>query len=96
MQKINYGETPNKVPFVKNVQSYVNDNPTLRRFFKDDPGYIQEFAKKVTELTDDRSTPLGSADLLPKTIMVTLHQQVIYCGMPLQPVPGSVLTRAIL
>ncbi|KAJ7800238.1 hypothetical protein B0H14DRAFT_2900454 [Mycena olivaceomarginata] len=76
---VNTGETPNKEEFVENVDNFVKENPTLERFFKGNPNYIQELAKKATELKDDPSTPLGQPDLLPKTIKVTLHQQVIYC-----------------
>ncbi|KAF7361177.1 putative ankyrin repeat protein [Mycena sanguinolenta] len=77
-EKVNDGETPNKVQFLENVDEFVKNSP-LERFFKGNPNYIQELAKKATELKDDPSTPLGQPDLLPKTIKVTLHQQVIYC-----------------
>ncbi|KAF7331102.1 putative ankyrin repeat protein [Mycena venus] len=76
---INDGKTPDKVQFVENVDKFVKENPTLERFFKGNPKYIQELAKKATELENDPSTPLGQPNLLPKTIKVTLHQQVIYC-----------------
>ncbi|KAK7016334.1 putative ankyrin repeat protein [Favolaschia claudopus] len=78
-EAVNYGETPNKAEFLENVDDFVQKNPVLERFFKGNPNYIQELAKKATELKDDPSTPLGQPDLLPKTIKVTLHQQVIYC-----------------
>lgn len=65
--------------FLENVNNFVKDSP-LERFFKDKPNYIQDLAKKAVELKDD---PLGQPDLLPKVIKVTLHQQVIYCGMTL-------------
>ena len=55
----------------------------LERFFKGNPNYIQDLAKKATELSNDRTTPLGQPDLLPKVIKVALYQQVIYCGMSL-------------
>jgi hypothetical protein len=84
MQNVNDGETPNKVEFLENVDKFVKDSP-LERFFKDKPNYIQDLAKKVTELANDKTTPLGQPDLLPKMIGVTLHQQVIYCGMSLNP-----------
>ncbi|KAF8217843.1 hypothetical protein K438DRAFT_1656791 [Mycena galopus ATCC 62051] len=76
---VNDGETPNKAQFLENIDNFVKDNPTLERFFKGNPNYIQELAKKATELENDPKTPLGQPDLLPKTIKVTLHQQVIYC-----------------
>ncbi|KAH7102980.1 hypothetical protein BKA62DRAFT_698225 [Auriculariales sp. MPI-PUGE-AT-0066] len=65
--------------FVENVDTFVKKNATLERFFKDKPNYIQELAQKATELENDPTTPLGQPDLLPKTIKVTLHQQVFYC-----------------
>ncbi|KAJ3560792.1 hypothetical protein NP233_g10602 [Leucocoprinus birnbaumii] len=76
--KVNDGETPNKKQFLENVDTFVKDSP-LERFFKDKPNYIQDLAKKATELKNDPNTPLGQPDLLPKVIKVTLHQQVIYC-----------------
>ncbi|KAJ7476924.1 hypothetical protein B0H11DRAFT_1304612 [Mycena galericulata] len=79
MQVVNDGETPNKVQFLENIDNFVKENPTLERFFKGNPNYIQELAKKATELENDPSTPLGQPDMLPKTIKVTLHQQIIYC-----------------
>ena len=84
MQNVNDGETPNKVQFLENVDNFVKGS-SLERFFKDKPNYIQELAKKATELENDPTTPLGQPDLLPKVIKVTLHQQVIYCGMSLNP-----------
>jgi hypothetical protein len=84
MQSVNKGSTPNKAQFVENVDKLVKDSP-LERFFKGKPNYIQELAKKATELENDKTTPLGCPDLLPKVIKVTLHQQVIYCGMSLNP-----------
>ncbi|KAF7361170.1 putative ankyrin repeat protein [Mycena sanguinolenta] len=77
-EAVNDGETPNKAQFLENVDEFVKNSP-LERFFKGNPNYIQELAKKATELKDDPNTPLGQPDLLPKTIKVTLHQQVIYC-----------------
>ncbi|KZV92410.1 hypothetical protein EXIGLDRAFT_75908 [Exidia glandulosa HHB12029] len=77
---VNDGETPNKDQFLENVDNFVSENPVLERFFKGNPNYIRELAKKATELENDKSTVLGCPDLLPKTIKVTLHQQVVYCG----------------
>jgi hypothetical protein len=72
------------VQFLENVNNFVKDSP-LGRFFKGKPNYIQDLAKKATELQNDPTTVLGQPDLLPKVIKVTLHQQVIYCGMSLNP-----------
>jgi hypothetical protein len=87
MQEVNYGETPNKEVFLENIDDFLarDENAVLVRFFKDDPNYIQDLAKKATELANDPTTLLGQPDLLPKVIKVTLHQQVIYCGMSLNP-----------
>ncbi|VDC07596.1 unnamed protein product [Peniophora sp. CBMAI 1063] len=78
-KKINRDGTPETTEFVENVEAFVKGNPTLERFFKGNPSYIQDLAEKATALKADQTTPLGSQDLLPKTIKVTLHQQVIYC-----------------
>ncbi|POG62503.1 uncharacterized protein OCT59_014427 [Rhizophagus irregularis] len=65
--------------FVDNVDKFVKEHPLLERFFKGKKNYIKELAQKAADLKNDPSTPLGSKDLLPKTIKVTLRQQVIYC-----------------
>jgi hypothetical protein len=84
MQEVNDGETLNKVQFLENIDNFPQNKP-LARFFKDNSDYIQNLVKKATELTNDPTTPLGQPDLLPKLIKVNLHQQVIYCGMSLNP-----------
>jgi hypothetical protein len=66
--------------FVKLVDAYVKEKPMLNTFFKDNKEFIQDMAKKTVELAKDTSSDLGSAGVLPKTIEVTMHQQVIYCG----------------
>lgn len=50
MQKVNDGETPNKVQFLENVDNFVKDS-SLERFFKGNPNYIQELAKKAIPTT---------------------------------------------
>ena len=52
----------------------------LNTFFKDNKEFIQDIAKKAVDLAKDTSSDLGSEEVLPKTIEVTMHQQVIYCG----------------
>ena len=74
---------PSKAQFVENVKQYVQDNPVLERFFKDKPDYIKEMAQKIVDLENDPNSTLGSKDLLPKTIKVSMHQQVLYCGQSL-------------
>jgi hypothetical protein len=54
----------------------------LNTFFKDNKKFIQDIAKKAVNLAKDTSSDLGSEEVLPKTIQVTMHQQVIYCGKP--------------
>lgn len=66
--------------FISNIDSFVQDNDVLNHFFKDKKDFIQEIARKATALTRDPNTDLGTGDCLPKTIEVSLHQQVIYCG----------------
>ncbi|KAK4205461.1 hypothetical protein QBC40DRAFT_270994 [Triangularia verruculosa] len=68
-----------KEEFVKKVDTFVRDCGPLERFFKGKETYIQDIALKATELSNDQSTDLGSKDLLPKTVKVSLHKQVIYC-----------------
>lgn len=65
--------------FVQNVDNIVKDTP-LERFFGDNKVFIHDVAQNVADLAKDDTTPLGSPGLLPKTIKVSLHQQVIYCG----------------
>ncbi|KAF8340044.1 hypothetical protein F5887DRAFT_919578 [Amanita rubescens] len=77
-EKVNDGGTPNKVEFLENIDNFVKNSP-LERFFKGNPNFIQDLAKKATELKNDPTMPLGQPNLLPKVIKVTLHQQVIYC-----------------
>ncbi|KXX73191.1 hypothetical protein MMYC01_210290 [Madurella mycetomatis] len=36
-------------------------------------------AEKLVDLANDPTTDLGSPEVLPKTIKVMMHQQVIYC-----------------
>lgn len=73
-------EEPTPQEFIKHVDTYVKDTPALEAFFKDNKKFIQEIAKKAVDLANDPDTDLGSPEVLPKTIKVTMHQQVIYCG----------------
>ena len=71
--------TPTEANMVETVYDLVKDTP-IKRFFDDKEDFIQEVAKNTVKLIKDTSTSLGSSDLLHKTIKVSLHQQVIYCG----------------
>ena len=71
---------PTPQEFVKLVDAYVKEKPMLNTFFKDNKEFIQGIAKKAVDLAKDTSSDLGSEEVLPKTIQVTMHQQVIYCG----------------
>jgi hypothetical protein len=73
-------EEPTPEEFIKYVDTYVKEKPMLGAFFKDNPEFIQSIAKKAVDLANDPTTDLGSPEVLPKTIQVTMHQQVIYCG----------------
>jgi hypothetical protein len=75
---------PNKAKFVENVDKYVKAKPVLKYFFENKEDYIKELAQKAADLENNPSTALGNKDLLPKTIEVSLHQQVIYCGKCLE------------
>ncbi|EHK20685.1 uncharacterized protein TRIVIDRAFT_223654 [Trichoderma virens Gv29-8] len=76
---VNGSKETNAADFAANVDNFVQENPILERFFKGKK-FIQELAKKASDLENDPSTPLGSKELLPKTIKVNLHQQAILCG----------------
>ncbi|KAJ5114385.1 hypothetical protein NUU61_000144 [Penicillium alfredii] len=86
-QRVNGGEVTTTGEFVAKVDNVVKDSP-LERFFEGKEDFIQEVAKNVVELENDTSTSLGRPDLLPKTIKVSLHQQVIYCGKSLDNAPS--------
>ncbi|OCL03442.1 hypothetical protein AOQ84DRAFT_400664 [Glonium stellatum] len=76
--EVNGGEDPTTAGFVEKVSGLVKDSPP-ERFFEGKEDFIQEVAKNAVELENDTSTSLGSPDLMPETIKVSLHQQVIYC-----------------
>jgi hypothetical protein len=76
-------EEPTPEEFVKNVDTYVKDTPALEFFFKDDKKFMQNMAKKLVDLANDPTSDLAAPEVLPKTIKVTMHQQVIYCGKTL-------------
>ncbi|KAG9219142.1 hypothetical protein CCMSSC00406_0001552 [Pleurotus cornucopiae] len=65
-----------KEEIVKNVDKFIEDTP-MEHFFKDNEDLIQSIAQKAVDLQAD--TDGGDNVDLPKTIKVTLHQQVIYC-----------------
>jgi hypothetical protein len=71
---------PTPEEFVKLIDAYVKETPMFNTFFKDNKEFIQDVAKKALDLAKDTSTDLGCEEVLPKTIQVTMHQQVIYCG----------------
>ncbi|KAL7946317.1 hypothetical protein V8C42DRAFT_344171 [Trichoderma barbatum] len=76
--RVNGSTVTDAADFAANVDSFIQENPVLERFFKGKK-FIQELTKKVSELENDPSTVLSSKDLLPKTIKVNLHQQAILC-----------------
>ncbi|KAI1439620.1 ankyrin [Annulohypoxylon stygium] len=78
-EEINFLEEPSGEELVGGVDKFVDDNPILKRFFKGKENYIKEFTQKAVDLGKDKSTPLGCEAILPKTINVSLHQQVLYC-----------------
>ncbi|KAK6955757.1 hypothetical protein Daesc_003401 [Daldinia eschscholtzii] len=78
-QYVNDGEQVNTAEFLENIDDCVAESPVLERFFKDDKKFIQGLAQKAIGLKNDPSTDLGKEDYLPKTVKVSLHQQVIYC-----------------
>ncbi|KAL8400372.1 hypothetical protein RB594_000674 [Gaeumannomyces avenae] len=70
---------PTADEFVQQVDDYVKSTPTLSIFFKDDNRFMQNMAAKLVDLAKDTTTDLASPQVLPMTIEVTMHQQVIYC-----------------
>ncbi|KAL8338312.1 hypothetical protein RB598_006939 [Gaeumannomyces tritici] len=70
---------PTADEFVQQVDDYVKSTPTLSIFFKDDNRFMQNMATKLVDLAKDTTTDLASPQVLPMTIEVTMHQQVIYC-----------------
>jgi hypothetical protein len=66
--------------YVKEIDGFVKEHSSLNHFLRDKPSFIQDLARKTIELKNDPSTDFGSQDILPKTIKVSLYQQVIYCG----------------
>jgi hypothetical protein len=61
------------------IENLIKGTPT-ERFFPKDSKFIKELAVKAIALKTEASTSICIPDLLPKTIQVTMHQQVIYCG----------------
>lgn len=76
---MNGSSKPSKARFVENVDKSIKNGP-LERFFRGKKDYIKVLAQKTADLENDSTTPLGNKELLPKTIKVSLHQQVLYCG----------------
>lgn len=71
--------SPDDFEELRKVDGFGTDT-TLERFYTGKKEYIQEVTRKVVGLRSDESTSLGSEALLDKTIKVSLHRQVIYCG----------------
>lgn len=74
------GPATTKAEFLNNVKKTFEGTPA-ERFFKNNPRFIEELAEKASALADDPATPICNKDLLPKTAQVTMHQNVIYCGL---------------
>ncbi|KAK1828989.1 hypothetical protein QBC39DRAFT_415165 [Podospora conica] len=74
-------QAPTPEEFAKSMGTYIAENPTLGAFFRRgmNDRFLQDMAKKLADLANDPTTDLGAPDLLPKTIKVTMHQQIIYC-----------------
>ncbi|KAJ8108356.1 hypothetical protein OPT61_g8228 [Boeremia exigua] len=72
------GQPQSDAEFVTNVESFVKGTPA-ERFFKNNPSFIKELAEKAAVLKAEGSTPICDPGLLPKTVQVTMHQQIIYC-----------------
>jgi GH18 family chitinase len=59
------------------MQTFVDANAGLSHFFKGDEDYVKKFVQRAVDLQYE---PPGGAETLDKTIQVSLHQQVMYCG----------------
>ncbi|KAH7083760.1 hypothetical protein FB567DRAFT_630257 [Paraphoma chrysanthemicola] len=70
---------PSPEEFVELVDTYVQEKPMLNHYFKNNKRFMQDIAAKAVELAKNANSDLGREEVLPKTIEVTLHQQVIYC-----------------
>ncbi|TRX89957.1 hypothetical protein FHL15_009229 [Xylaria flabelliformis] len=78
-QRVNRNGRPKtNAEFVTKVTEAFQGTPA-ERFFEKNPKFIAELAEKAAALADDPETPICREDLLPKTIQVTMHQQVLYC-----------------
>ena len=68
--------------FVKGVEELVKSKPRLDAFFKKgNKQFIQDMAEKLVGLAKNETKKhLCSREILSKTIEVTMHQQVLYCG----------------
>ncbi|KAJ2987333.1 hypothetical protein NUW58_g4567 [Xylaria curta] len=64
--------------FVTYVRKVLQDT-VAEQFLKNNSKFIEELAGKAAALGSDPGTPICGKDLLPKTIQVTMHQQVLYC-----------------
>ncbi|KAL2686876.1 hypothetical protein Neosp_004418 [[Neocosmospora] mangrovei] len=79
LQNVNGPGEASPEEFIRNVDTYINEHAVLKTFFKDDGDFIRGIAQNSVDLAKDSSTDLGSPDMLPKTIQVSMHQQIIYC-----------------
>ncbi|KAI0887016.1 uncharacterized protein GGS22DRAFT_199340 [Annulohypoxylon maeteangense] len=78
-KEIDILEDPSGEELMESIGKFVDENPVLERFFKGKENYIKELAQRAVDLENDTSTCLGCKETLPKTINVSLHQQVLYC-----------------
>lgn len=66
--------------FMKNMGALVENDPSLNHFFRGKQDFLRGLGRRAVELKEDPDTCLGDDDMFPKTMKVSLHQQVIYCG----------------
>lgn len=66
--------------FLANIKAgFQGEGSVNSRFFKESPKFFEELASKAVSLMDSEGTPVAGEKLF-KTVQVTLHQQVLYCG----------------
>jgi hypothetical protein len=81
--------------FAEYIDTFIKGNSILERFFGNKKDFIQVMAQKAANLRKNPHTDLGNEDLLPKTVKVSMHQQVLYCGKLSQFKQCSQFTRWI-
>lgn len=65
---------------LNDVYQRVNDDAVLKYFFGEKNVFIQELARKAADFKELITSNSTAVNLLQEMIMVSMYQQVIYCG----------------